>query len=213
MSGSSGGALFGDGSVVEGFDGKVSDAAEAARDAIRRGAYSRISCLSCGTVIGAAVGGGAGGAGAGAGATVAAYCGDCWRMHMEDAREAGSDGDKGGAGDEAGTGGSGNGNDNAGGDVDVGGDGDGAGVQAPADPPQSGEELAHRLRRVMHSLETDDVVNGKAPRRTHVIGGMLMDGGGGVWKTAEDAARCLDGVLSGIVYEPSDGRLALIDGE
>ena len=218
------GPLFdGDGAgSVEGFDGDVVDAADLAREAIRRGAYARASCLSCGAAIGVVVGvgGGAQGGLAAAAAGAAAYCGDCWRMHMEDARDEG--------GCDAGGGGGGADAAHAKGErgfefkiggmtvqgrmqVNVGREGD---EHGGVPLPQGDEGLAGRLRKIIRSLEEAyEGVGEVAPLRAHVVAGMLADGGAGAWKTAEDAERCLDGPLNGIVYEPSAGRLALIDGE
>ena len=153
------------------------------------GHLTKITCASCETIIGMSEGGMAG----------SAYCSECIREAVDDV-DAGDAGDDG----EYYDGDGGDGGDGDGGDGD-GGDGDGGvenGGRAGSD------EQARRLAAIVRSLEAKHA--GAAPTRREVVDGMVEDG---TWKTAEDADRCLDGALNCVVFEPTLGRLSLINGE
>lgn len=163
---------------------------------------TRIECAKCGTAMGVVTGHVYG----------PAYCGECWERIQEDGAGAVAVGDARGGEDavmdEDGGGAGGAGGTEHGGDA--------AEVGAPGEGGGRGEEggsggLALRLRAIMHSLR--DERGGESPTRKEVLEMMAIDGGGGAWRTADEAAYSLDNALCGIVYEPADGRLSLIDGE
>lgn len=167
--------------------------------------FVQIMCEACGTIIGMAMHGTNG----------PAYCGDCWE-------KLGNNG-----GDRAGTAQDVSGEEEArrrdeqdGGERDgmdgMCDDGDDGCASEPegteAAPRGGGDrgEQVRRLRALMRSLADAD---GGPPSRRDVLDVMVLDGGGGAWKTAEAAEWCLENVLGGIVYEPAAGRLSMIDGE
>ena len=159
------------------------------------GRFSRITCASCGTIIGMALDGGAGGG--------PAYCVECWERTAEEASARGDggldaesgldDGALHGDGSGAEDGGGGGGDRNGGGGGDSGGD---------------GGEQARRMRSLVRALT--DGRDGRPPTRRQVIDAMVLDGGGGAWSGADAAEWCLDNVLGGMLYEPEAGRLSVI---
>ena len=166
--------------------------------------FTKIECGRCGTIMGVVSGRVHG----------PAYCGECWTRIREDGAEraaaaaaaagcagsedesAASTGAKAGMGEEAGE-------ESADREPAANGGGNGGG--------EGGSGLALRLRTIMRSLH--DEHGGEAPTRKEVLETMAVDGGDGAWRTTDEAAHCLDNALCGIVYEPVEGRLALIDGE
>lgn len=167
--------------------------------------FVQIVCEACGTIIGMAMHGTNG----------PAYCGDCWEKlgggggdrscvarDASDVEEARQRDEQDGEERESGCGA-----------CDEGEDGRGSEPEGTEAVPHGGGdrgEQARRLRALMRSLAAAD---GGPPARRDVLEAMVLDGGGGAWKTAEAAEWCLDNVLGGMVYEPTAGRLSMIDGE
>ena len=166
--------------------------------------FTRITCSSCGTIMGVAL----------HGANGPAYCGGCWDGMDDDAagaveEAAGNSGGLRGAGTDGrrhGLFGFEDREDNGGSDGST-GEGMESG-KGDADGDAGGQ--VRRMRALMRSLESE---HGGPPTRRQVLDGMVLDGAGGAWKNLEAAEWCLDNVLGGIVYEPEAGRLAMIDGE
>ena len=162
--------------------------------------FTKIECGRCGSVMGVVSGRVYG----------PAYCGECWTRIQEDNAERDAAGGAGAGDAEEETGVAAGGGMDAGADAaeaEHGMDGSGNGGSGEGD----GSGLALRLRSIMRSLA--DERGGEAPTRKEVLETMAVDGGNGAWRTADEAAHCLDNALCGIVYEPVEGRLALIDGE